>query len=150
MGHNILQQRRGRGVSNRFMAPSHRYYGKIKYRNYDAIDKDGFVNGKIVNLINCPGHSAPLMEVKYETGEKSLLVAPDNINVNYPLMAGSKAEPKVGNVLPLKNIPVDASIFNLEINPGDGGKLVRSAGTSARILSATPNKIIIKLHLLIC
>ncbi|MBU0962711.1 MAG: 50S ribosomal protein L2 [Nanoarchaeota archaeon] len=145
MGHNLLQQRRGRGTSIRFFAPSFRYFGKVKYRKYDDMEKNELVNGKIVNLVNCPGHSAPLMEVKYDDGETAILIAPENIFVNQLVSSGSKSEIKYGNTLPLKNIPADASVYCLEITPGDGGKLVRTPGTYARIVASTPEKISIKL-----
>lgn len=145
MGKNLVQQRRGRGTSLRYLSPSHRYFGRIKYRIYDDKEKKESVNGKIINLINCPGHSAPLMQVKYETGEVALLVAPENVFENQDLVAGSKAEVKTGNVVPLKNIPEGTSIFNLELSPGDGGKLVRSAGSFARVLSKAKDKMLIRL-----
>ena len=146
MGHNLIQQRRGRGgISIRWNAPSHRYFGEIKYRPYDDREKKEIVNGKIVNIVNSVGHSAPLMEVRYETGEKSLLVAPENMHIDQSVVAGSKAEIKNGNVVPLKIVPEGTLVFCLEINPGDGGKLVRCAGAFAKVVSRTEKYVSVKL-----
>lgn len=144
MGHNLIQQRRGRGTL-RYKSPSFRYVGRVKYRNYDAQEKDGVISGRIIDLVHCPGHSAPLMKVKYATGEEILLIAPENVIVNQTLLTGSQAEVKVGNVLPLKSIPKDSDIFCLEIRPGDGGKLVRTSGNYARIVSSTNESVSVRL-----
>ena len=145
MGKNLVQQRRGRGISIRYNAPSHRYFGTIKYRGYDEKEKTDVVNGKIVNIVNSVGHSAPLMEVRYETGEKSLQAAPGHIYLNQDVVAGVKADIKDGNVVPLKMVPDGTSIYCLEIIPGDGGKLVRSAGAFAKVVSKANNIVLVKL-----
>ena len=146
MGKSLIQQRRGKGgISVRWRAPSHRYFGKIKYKNYDEKEKSDVINGKIVNIINSVGHSAPLMEVMYETGEKSLQAAPGDVYLNQNVFAGAKADIKDGNVVPLKIVPDGTSVYCLEIIPGDGGKLVRSAGTFAKVVSKVNDRVLVKL-----
>ncbi|MDD5651682.1 MAG: 50S ribosomal protein L2 [Candidatus Nanoarchaeia archaeon] len=144
MGHNLIQQRRGKGTI-RFRSPSFRFVGRVKYRKYDEQEKNGVINGKIIDLVNCPGHSAPLMKVKYDNGEEVLMIAPENVIVNQPLFTGASAENKVGNVLPLKNISKDSNIYCLEIKPGDGGKLVRTPGGYARIVSSSIDSVSVRL-----
>ena len=144
MGKRLIQQRRGRGTST-YKSMSFRYKGKPGHRVYDNIEKEDLVKGKVIDLIHCAGHSAPLAKVLFENGEKHLMFAPEKLSNLSEISSGFKAEVKIGNVLPLKNIPLGVSIFNIETLPGDKGKLVRGAGTSAIITSKTTNKIKIKL-----
>ncbi len=134
MGKRILQQRRGRGTSL-YRSPSHRFKGSVQHPSQ---------GGTIINLINCPGHSAPLMELLLENGEKIISPAPQGIKVNDQITVGEK-EIKKGNVLQLKDIPEGTSVYNIESQPGDGGKFVRSSGTFAKVVAKTVNSIIIKL-----
>lgn len=144
MGKQLITQRRGRGTST-YRAPSHRYYGKISYRSYDESERNSVVYGKIEDLIDCPGHMAPLAKIKYDTKEEVLLSAPLNVKVGDIVASGAGAAVQTGNVLPLKNIPEGTAIYNLECKPGDGGKLVRTAGVFARVVGKVDNGIIVKL-----
>ncbi len=143
MGKRIIQQRRGSGTK-RYTSPSHRYAGKIKYNLIDT-NKEGKLSGKVVELINSRGHSAPLMKIKYNNGETCLHVAPEGIYEGMIINSGNEAKIKTGNILPLKNIPEGIQVFCLEKNPGDGGKLLRSSGTFARITNKTDDNITLKL-----
>lgn len=144
MGKQLITQRRGRGTST-YRAPSHRYSGKISYRNYDESEKNSVVYGTIQDLINCPGHFAPLAKVKYDTKEEVLISAPLNVKVGDVVASGASAPVQTGNVLPLKNIPEGTAIYNLECKPGDGGKLVRTAGVFARVVTNNGNEVVVKL-----
>lgn len=134
MGKRILQQRRGRGTAT-YRSPGHRFKGTIKHPSE---------TGNVIDLVNCPGHSAPLMSVMQKNGEKTLTPAPQGIKVGDQINVGEK-EIKTGSVLPLKDVPEGTSIYNIESQPGDGGKFVRSSGTFAKIVTKTANSIIIKL-----
>src|SRR3989338_8564953 len=138
MGKRLITQRRGRGTST-YRAPSHRYYGKISYRAYDDTERNSVVYGTIQDLIDCPGHMAPLAEIKYDTKEVVLISAPLNVRVGDIVASGASAPVQTGNVLPLKNIPEGTAIYNLECRPGDGGKLVRTAGVFARVVGKVEN-----------
>lgn len=140
MGKNLIQQKRGKG-SPTYRAPSFRYKGKTGYGVYT----ESHLNGEVTDLINCAGHSAPLMEVKYENKEKILLQAPEGIRVGDKIVSGEETSINVGNVLPLKNIPEGTAIYNIESSPKDGGKFVRSSGTFAKIISKMKNKVIVLL-----
>lgn len=143
MGKRIITQRRGRGTLT-YTAPSHRYAGELKYRPLDDNEKNGTVYGKVLDIVNSVGHSAPLAKIKY--GEKEILIAaPEGMRVNDTVVSGVSAPVSVGNTLPLKSIPEGTLVYNLEINPGDGGKLVRTAGSYARVLSKIGDSILVRL-----
>ena len=143
MGKNIIAQHRGRG-GPRYLAPSHRYIGKVVYRKYDDLEKNNLIKGKVVDLIHDPGHSAPLALIRYENGEKQYILAPEGLSTNHEIESGINASPKLGNTLPLKSIPIGTLVNNIEQNPGDGGKYIRAAGTSAVIISRNEDKITIQ------
>ena len=136
MGKRLIQQRRGRGTHT-YKSPSFRFKGAIKHPNLAT-------NGKVVNLIHCAGHSVPLMEVTYLTGEKLLAPAPEGLKVGDEIAVG-KVEVKSGNVLPLSEIPEGTLIHNIELKPGDGGKLVRASGTFAKVVAKTGKSVRVKL-----
>lgn len=140
MGKNLIQQKRGKG-SPTYRAPDFRYKGKVSYARYTKEN----VNGEIIDLIKCPGHSGPLMQIKYENGEESLMQAPEGVKVGDYVEIGDKVKVKIGSVLPLKNIPEGTSIYNIESSPGDGGKFVRTSGVFAKIVSKFKNRIIVQL-----
>ncbi len=139
MGHRLIQQRRGRGTAI-FRSPSHRSFGKI---GYPVIEK--MMNGEIVDLVNSRIHSAPLMMLEFENGEMSLLPAPIGVKVGQKVTAGENGETNSGNIVQLKNIPAGTSIYNVELRPRDGGKLIRTAGSSAFVVGKEGNKVILKL-----
>ena len=143
MGKRIIPQRRGRGTTT-YRSPSHRFKGKISYRPYDDKERNSSVPGKIIDLFHCPGHSAPLVKIKFETGDEILLAAPIGAFTNKEVYSGINAPVENGNILPLKNIPIGTSIYNIEGNPGDGGKYIRSSGSSAKIVGKLENKITIQ------
>lgn len=144
MGKRIISQRRGRGTTT-YRAPSHRYVTSVKHRNYDEVERTNSIKGKVVDIINCPGHSAPLALINYENGEKSYIFAPNKLKVSDEIHAGIKAELQQGNTLPLEKIPEGTFVYNLELKPGDGGKLVRSAGTFAKVLTRIADNIVVEL-----
>lgn len=144
MGKNLITQRRGRGTFT-YRAPSHRYYGKISYRQYDTSEKDSVVYGVVKDLIKCPGHFAPLALVHYDTKEDVWISAPLKIRVGDVVASGAQALVKTGNVLPLKNIPEGTAVYNLECKPGDGGKLARTAGTFATVVGKIEKGIMVRL-----
>lgn len=144
MGKRIIPQRRGRGTFT-YRANSHRYLAQIKHRKYDDTEKKSSVKGKIIDFKKCPGHTAPLALINYDNGEKSYILAPENTKMNDIIESGFTSSAKTGNTLPLQNIQEGTLIHNIEISPGDGGKLCRSSGTFARVLTKTKSKVIIEL-----
>ncbi|MBI2548933.1 50S ribosomal protein L2 [Candidatus Woesearchaeota archaeon] len=140
MGKNLIQQRRGRGTSV-YRAPSHRYKGFITHKPF----RQETAKGVVTDLIHCAGHSAPLATVRYEDGEQALIPAAEGLAVGEAVMTGTEAEERVGNTMHLKNIPEGTLIYNIELNPGDGGKFVRSSGTFARVVAKTKGMITVLL-----
>lgn len=136
-------QRRGQGKP-RYLAPSHRWKGRVTYRNYDQDERTNKVEGEVIGIINDPGRSAPLMIVKYGD-ERVAQCAPEGAYVGMKVEAGVKSEVDTANVLPLSEIPDGTKVCSVEIRPGDGGKLTRSAGSSARILSHEEGKVFLQL-----
>ncbi|MBS1266245.1 MAG: 50S ribosomal protein L2 [Candidatus Woesearchaeota archaeon] len=140
MGKNLIQQRRGKGSST-FTNLGHKSKGSIKHRR---VDKE-VINGKIIDIVHCPGHSSPLLQIKYEDNLKEFMLAPSGVKVGDVIEIGKAAKPKKGNTVPLKNIPEGTRIYNIESRPGDGGKFVRSTGATAKIVLKSKDKIVVQL-----
>src|SRR5512137_1447561 len=112
MGKRLISQRRGRGTPT-YRSASHRFKGKIEYRSYDALEKEGSLKGKIADIIHDPGRSAPVALVKFENGEKRLILAPESIQIDDDIEFGALAPIKAGNALPLAQIPEGTPLYNL-------------------------------------
>ena len=141
MGKSLIQQKRGKG-GPRYRAPSFNYEGKVEFTSHE---KGNITNANVTDILHSSGHSAPLMELKYNNGEAGLLQAPEGIRVGDKIELGNEVDVKSGNVLPLKNIPEGTSIYNIESSPGDGGKFVRSSGTFGRIITKMEDGIVVEL-----
>ncbi|WP_456472619.1 50S ribosomal protein L2 [Methanocaldococcus sp.] len=144
MGKRLVAQRRGRG-SPTYTCPSHKRRGEAKYRKFDELEKNGKVVGKILDILHDPGRSAPVAEVKFETGEEKIMLIPEGMKVGDLIECGALADIKPGNVLPLKSIPEGVPVFNIETMPGDGGKLVRAGGCYAHVLTHDEDVTYVKL-----
>jgi large subunit ribosomal protein L2 len=144
MGKKIIQQRRGKGTSV-FRAPSHRYKGKIRYRKLDEKEKNGVIKGKILDIYRDPARTAPVAEVKLEDGEKILVLGVEGMKVGDEISIGAKADITQGNILPLRSIPEGTPINNIEGQPGDGGKFVRSSGSYAVVVAHDNDQTVIQL-----
>ena len=108
---------------------------KIKYRMIDfKRNKDG-IPAKVSAIEYDPNRTANIALIVYADGEKSYILAPNKLVVGDTLMSGAKAEIRIGNALPLANIPVGSQIHNIEMKPGKGGQLVRSAGNVAQLMA---------------
>lgn len=125
----------GRNVAGR-LTVRHRGGGhKRMYRVVDfKRDKDD-IPAKVATIEYDPNRSARIALLHYADGEKRYILAPVGLKVGMTLISGSKADIKVGNTLPLANIPLGTMIHNLELYPGGGGQLVRSAGTAAQLMA---------------
>jgi|UniRef100_A0A7C4YI45 large subunit ribosomal protein L2 len=108
---------------------------KRRYRIIDfKRDKLG-IEGRITTIEYDPNRSCRIALVTYADGERRYILAPNGISVGDKIISGEDVPIKIGNALPIKNIPLGTEIHNIEIKPGEGGKLVRSAGLSAQILA---------------
>jgi len=118
---------------------------KQKYRIIDfKRNKDG-VPATVKSIEYDPNRSANIALLVYADGEKRYILAPKGLTVGTKLMSGENADIKDGNALPIVNIPVGSLIHNIELHPGKGGQLARSAGVSAQILGRESNYVIIRL-----
>lgn len=135
----------GRNVQGR---RAMRYRGGGQKKHYRIIDfkrnKKG-VEGKIISIEYDPNRTAFIALVQYTDGEKRYILAPQGIQVGATIIASDNAVPELGNALKLKNMPLGTVIHNIELNPGHGGKLVRSAGTSAQLTNKEDKYAIIKM-----
>jgi len=125
----------GRNSSGR-LTVRHRGGGvKRKYRIIDfKRDKDG-VPAKVAGIEYDPNRSANIALLHYADGEKRYIIAPLGLSVGDTVESGESVDIKVGNALPLRNIPVGTVIHNIELQPGKGGQLVRAAGNSAQLMA---------------
>lgn len=119
---------------------------KQKYRIID-FKRDKFdVTGKVVSIEYDPNRNANIALIAYKDGEKRYIIAPKDLKVNMIISSGENADIRVGNALPLKNIPVGTVIHNVELKPKKGGELCRAAGTSAQILGKEGKYVMLRLQ----
>ena len=118
---------------------------KQKYRQVDFYRKKFNINAKVERFEYDPNRTCNIMLVKFDDGEKYYYLAPQKINVGDTIQNGSKIEIKIGNCMPLQDIPVGTNIHNVEIYPGGGGKIARSAGTSVTLSGIDGNYSLIKM-----
>lgn len=135
MGKNLIQQARGKG-SPTYRAPSFRW----KQAKHKSISAQA-IRGKIIDIVTSQGHSAPLYHVSWDDGEKTFSVCPEGIRVGDQVTMGNKTMGGAGHVSHLADLPEGTLIFNIEQNPGDGGKYVRSSGTFAKIVSKDHDRV---------
>ncbi|MFX0187530.1 MAG: 50S ribosomal protein L2 [Candidatus Hodarchaeota archaeon] len=138
MGKRILAQRKGRGTLA-WRSPSHRHIGAVKYRPFV---EENLFKFKVIELIHSPGRGAPVAKIKYNDGEKGLWLPPEGIFEGDEFIQAKAGQPvEVGNVLPLKEIPLGTLVFNIEGTPQDGGKFARASGVGAIVRNREANKI---------
>ena len=144
MGKRLRVQRRGRGSST-FRASTHKRVASSKYAYMEKFQEAPVFKAKIEELLHEPGRGAPLVKSRLESGEVFHVVAPEGIEVGQEIQIGPSAQPAIGNIMPIGDVPPGAFLCNLELRPGDGGKLVRASGTYASLVSHTSEGTLIKL-----
>ena len=118
---------------------------KQKYREIDFYRKKDDMKAKIERIEYDPNRTAHVALVKYDDGVFNYILAPSKINIGDEIISGRNKEIKIGNCMPLSDIPAGTNIHNIELSPNGGGKLVRSAGSSAQISGLDENYCILKL-----
>jgi large subunit ribosomal protein L2 len=145
MGKRIRVQRRGRGGSQ-FRASSHKRRGPAKYL---SLPVNAYLKkthkGEIKNFFHDPGRGAPLAFIHFESGQQCYNIIPEGVFEKQEIEMGGSAEIKIGNILPLIKIPESTMICNIELHPGDGGKLVKSSGTYATVIAHDSQGTLIRL-----
>ena len=130
-----LRKHGGRNAYGRITV---RHRGGGAYRKYRVIDfkrNDRDVVGKVTAIEYDPNRNVRIGLVFYANGSKGYIILPEGLNVGSTIMAGENVEAKTGNHLPIRSIPVGFQLHNIEMVPGSGGKLVRSAGASAQLMA---------------
>ena len=118
---------------------------KRKYRIIDFKRNKLDIPGKVASIEYDPNRTANIALINYIDGEKRYILAPKGISVGDEIISGENVDIKVGNALPIMNIPVGTVIHNIELRPGKGGELARSAGASAQILGREDSYVLIRL-----
>ncbi|MCX8184288.1 MAG: 50S ribosomal protein L2 [Sulfolobales archaeon] len=140
MGKKTLSQRAGRGTSV-FRSPSHLRVAPAKYPPLSGETKKGV----IVELVHDPGRWIPLARVVLEDNSEFYVPAAEGVYQGQVVYVGSHSPVTVGNILPLSDIPEGTKVFNIELRPGDGGKLARQAGSYSIVLGKSGSYVIILL-----
>lgn len=120
---------------------------KRKYRIIDfKRDKDG-IPGRVASIEYDPNRTANIALINYVDGEKRYILAPNKLKVGDIIESGPEADIKIGNALKLKDMPVGTTVHNVELKPGKGGQMVRSAGAEAQLMAKEGNMHNLNFHL---
>lgn len=136
----------GRNNTGRITVRHHGGGHKRKYRVIDFKRTTDNVVAKVATIEYDPNRTANIALIVYSNGVKSYILAPKGLEVGMTVVSGPEADIKVGNALPLSNIPVGTLIHNIELKPGKGGQLVRSAGASAQVLGSEGKYTLVRLQ----
>ena len=131
----VLKKHAGRNNTGKITVRHHGGGNRIKYRVMDFRKKIEDVPATVLAIEYDPNRTAYIALMQYETGEKTYSIAPVGLKVGDVVINSAKADIKPGNVLPISEIPVGTFIHNIELYPGKGGQLVRSAGTAAQLMA---------------
>ena len=140
-----LKKNGGRNNQGRITVRHQGGGAKRKYRIIDfKRDKDGVI-GTVSSIEYDPNRTANIALINYTDGEKRYIIAPKGLKVGDKIESGANADIKIGNCLPLENIPEGTLVHNIELKAGKGGQIVRSAGSSAQILGREGKYVLIRL-----
>ena len=131
----VLQKNAGRNSHGRITVRHRGGGNKRKYRFIDFKRNKFDMDAKVLRLEYDPNRSANIALLEYADGEKRYILAPVGLSAGDTVISSPSADIKPGNALPIKNIPVGTVIHNIELSPGRGGQLVRSAGTAAQLMA---------------
>jgi large subunit ribosomal protein L2 len=137
MGKRIRVQRRGRG-SPIFEASSHKRIAPAQYIPYSHFEQEPVLEAVVEDLLHESGRGSPLAKLRLNNGRVFYNVVPEGVSIGQKIFLGLKSPIQIGNVLRLSEIPSGTLICNIEIAPGDGGKVARSSGTYATVVAHTP------------
>jgi large subunit ribosomal protein L2 len=138
MGKRILVQRKGHG-NLWARSPSHRHVGKVKYRPFKEGETQ--IKFKVLNFVHSPGRCAPVAKIQYEDNVKDLWLPPEGVYEGQEFIQAKSGPVEVGNILPLKEMPLGTLVFNIESTPQDGGKFARASGVAAIVRNKSGNKV---------
>ena len=140
-----MKKNGGRNNQGKITVRHHGGGEKRKYRIIDFKRNKKDVLGIVASIEYDPNRTANIALINYKDGEKRYIIAPKGLKVKDEIVSSDNADIKVGNALPIMNIPVGTMIHNIELRPGKGGELARSAGSSAQILGREGKCVMIRL-----
>jgi large subunit ribosomal protein L2 len=140
-----LKKNSGRNNTGRITVRHQGGGAKQKYRVIDFKRNKDNIPGKVATIEYDPNRSANIALINYADGEKRYILAPKGLTVGMTVLSGNNVDIKVGNALPISQIPVGTLIHNIELHPGKGGQLIRSAGNSAQILGREERYVLVRL-----
>ena len=140
-----LPKKAGRNNQGKITVRHHGGGHKKQYRIIDFKRNKDNVPAKVATIEYDPNRSANIALLHYVDGEKRYIIAPKELQVGQVVVSGPEADIKIGNALPLANIPVGTLIHNIELKPGKGGQLVRSAGASAQVIGKEGKYVLVRL-----
>ncbi len=140
-----LNKRSGRNNQGKITVRHQGGGAKRKYRIIDFKRNKDNVPGKVATIEYDPNRTANIALIHYADGEKRYILAPKGLEVGMTILSGEKADIVVGNALPIMVIPVGTVIHNVELHPGHGGQMARSAGSSAQILGREERYVLVRL-----
>ena len=135
----------GRNNQGKITVRHHGGGAKQKYRIIDFKRNKDVIPGKVATIEYDPNRTANIALIHYADGEKRYIIAPKGLKVGMTIVSGPKQDIKLGNCLPLSDIPMGTMVHNVELKPGKGAQLVRSAGASAQVLGKEERYVIIRL-----
>ncbi len=145
---SLLAKKGGSGGRNHTGKMTMRYTGGGHKQRYRIVDfkRDNFdVKGTVKTIEYDPNRTAFIALINFTNGDKRYIIAPKGLKVDQEIISGKNVAPEVGNTLPMENMPLGSTIHNIELQPGKGGKIVRSAGTYAQLLAKEERYVVIKL-----
>lgn len=145
---SLLEKKNRTGGRNAQGRRAMRYIGgghKQKFRVIDFKRDKKNIEGKVASIEYDPNRTAFIALVNYVDGEKRYIIAPQGLQVGAPVLSGDDVAPEVGNALQMKHMPLGTNVHNIEMQPGQGGKLVRSAGTSAQLSNKEDKYAVLKM-----
>src|SRR5207248_7304198 len=143
----LLEPKKKSGGRNNYGRLTSRHIGgghKQKYRKVDFKRRKRGVAAEVKGIEYDPNRSARIALIKYSDGELSYILAPDGLRVGATVAAGDDVAPEPGNALPLRAIPLGTNIHNIELSPGRGGKVARSAGQQATLTNIEGGYALVK------
>lgn len=141
----LIQRSKGRNNQGRITIRHKGGGHKRRYRIIDFKRNKQDITGRVTSIEYDPNRNANLALITYLDGEKRYILHPENLKIGDLVISGKECEIKVGNALPLDKIPLGTEIHNVEFFPGKGGQLIRSAGTSAKIIAKENNFVVLRL-----
>jgi large subunit ribosomal protein L2 len=143
MGKRIRVQRRGGGGPT-WRATTHKRVAAVHYPALSKREIEGVVHGLVQEIVHEPGRGSPLALVRLEDGQDYYSVVSEGVFQGQTIQMGSKAVVDLGNIIPLGDVPAGTLVCNIELQPGDGGKIARSSGAYATVVAHTPLGTMIK------